>query len=739
MRNLFNATKFYPQSDIPASLAVFFVAVPLCLGIAHASNAPLISGLITGIIGGIVVGFLSKSSLSVSGPAAGLTAVMIAGIEDLGSFEALLVATILAGALQIILGLIRAGSVSNYFPNSVIKGMLAAIGLILIMKQFPHLIGYDVEMMGVTEFALTEADLSNPSYHETNTFTTLIHAISNINPGIFFLGVGSFIFLYVWEKKFHQKFKAVPGSIIVVVLATGVSILYPYLDPSLALSSDHLVNLPSINSLESFMSEVPRPDWSFIGNRDVQFLALTIALVASVETLLSVNAIDKLDPEKRSTPTNRELIAQGAGNALAGFLGGLPMTSVIIRSSVNLTVGARSKLSTILHGFWLLAGVVFLSKIINTIPLAALAAILVYTGYKLASPRYFKEQYKLGYDQIIPYVVTIVAILFTDLLVGVLIGFVTAAFFIVQKTYQAPAFTLVDNGLRKRIILGENVHFLHKSKIVNLLKDVTPDSILEIDGSKTLFLDHDIEATINEFAAGAASKNIRIVFGGIKKIHGNKEEQEKKMAETYEKLLENNKKWVQEKLGEDSGFFEKQSKGQAPRYLFIGCSDSRVPAEKITQTEPGEMFVHRNIANMVISTDLNAVSVIQYAVEVLNVQHIIVCGHYGCGGVKAAMEDKEMGLIDKWLGNIKDVYRLHQDELEKIENYDERYNKLIELNVEEQVLNLMKIPFIQKNRSQYDRPQIHGWVYDLRSGLINDLQVNVKEKFQELDKIYKVY
>lgn len=742
MSGFLNSFKSNAKFDIPASVAVFFVAIPLCLGIAHASNAPLISGLVSGIVGGIVIGFLSKSPLSVSGPAAGLTAVMIAGIEDVGSFEALLVAVVLAGVIQLILGLLKAGTVSSYFPVCVIKGMLAAIGVILIMKQLPHLLGYDIEMMGVEEFHLNPADI-NTEYHDThfeekNTFTVFFHALSSLKFNIFFIGVTSLAFLFYWDKNLAKKIPFMPGSIVVVAFGVIMNALYSAFASGYVLTADHLVNLPAIDGVSSFFAELPKPDWSVLKNTEVHILALTIALVASIETLLSIGAIDKLDPLRRRTPTNRELMAQGAGNVLAGFMGGLPMTSVIVRSSVNLTVGARSKMSTIMHGTFLLLGILFFAKYINYIPIASLAAILIHTGYKLASPQLIMAQYRQGMDQFLPSIITVISILMTDLLIGVLIGFAISALFIVRKTYKAPVLTLVDNGPRKRLILGENLHFLHKFKILDVLEHIPENTILDIDASNTLFIDHDIEESINEFKEAALEKNITVNYGGVKKVVQESEKIMEDMNSSYQKLLDNNKEWVKDKLDLDPKYFEELSKGQAPEYLFIGCSDSRVPAEDITKLQPGEMFVHRNIANMVINTDLNAMSVLQYAVEVLNVKHIIVCGHYGCGGVKAAMEDKELGLIDKWLRNIKDVFRLHKSELDKLDN-DAKYKRLIELNVEEQVINLMKIPAVQKNRSLYSQPKIHGWVYDLETGYIKDLQVKVDEKFNDLNEIYKVY
>ncbi len=723
--------------DFPASVVVFFVAVPLCLGIAHASGAPLLSGLISGAVGGIVVGILSKSPLSVSGPANSLMALAITSVQDIGSYEAFLLAVVISGAFQLLFGLLRAGAISKYFPHCVIYGMLAAIGLILIFKQTPHLLGYDIEAMGVEEFQLTNQDMMDSSFTEQNTFTTILHSLSRITPVISIIGIISLITLFVWERYLSSRLKTIPGSVVVVLLSTIAASIYNYIYPE-ALSSNHFVNIPEINGLDSFLEQTSRPDWSFINELKIYKLALTIAIIASLETLLSIEAIDKLDPNKSITPTSRELMAQGVGNTISGLLGGLPITSVIVRSSVNLSAGAKTKLSTIFHGVLILIGIFFLASYLNYVPLTGLAAVLIFTGYKLVSPDKLISLYKQGWEQFIPSIITIVSILLTDLLVGVAIGLAISILFIVIKNYRTPAFAISDHGIKKRITLGESLNFLHKYKIVSLLNSIPENSILEIDARKTLFIDHDIEEVIRDFKQTAIQKNIEVVYGGI--IRSNKIGRKvmKANQEAYEKLIKNNKEWVQEKLSLDPDYFENLSKGQAPQYLFIGCSDSRVPAEDITKCSPGEMFVHRNVANLVVNADMNIMSVLQYSVEVLNVKHIILCGHYGCGGVKAAMDDKDLGLIDKWLMNIKDIYRLHKQELDSIVDDEQKYRRLVELNAQEQAYNLLKIPFIQKNRSLYGTPEIHAWAYDLQTGYINDLELNQKT-LEEYESIYKIY
>ncbi len=729
--------------DLPAGIAVFFVAVPLCLGIAHASGVPLIAGLISGVIGGVIVGIFSNSHLSVTGPAAGLTAIVLSGVTGLGSFDTFLLATVLAGIFQIILGILKTGALANYIPSSVIKGMLSAIGLILIIKQFPHMIGYDIEEMGVEEFALNPNDL-NENYHEThsaerNTFTVFMHAISNLNKSVLLIGLLSLVVMVVWDKLFQKKFKSLPGALLVVIVGVSTSLMLTTLGLTAPLDSEHFVNIPKLNNLNEFITLTRTPNWSALFTPAVYTTAITIALVASIETLLSVEAVDKLDEQKRHTNTNQELIAQGIGNTLAGLFGGLPLTAVIVRGSVNVSAGAKTKLSAITHGILIVVSVMFLSTWLNHIPLASLAAVLIYTGYKLLSPDLFISLYRKGWIQFLPFVITVGAIVLTDLLMGVGIGLIVSMIFIVREDYKGTTLKVVDLGLRKRLVLGENITFLHRKKVMDLLDSFPENCIVEIDGSRSYFVDREIQELIIEFKENAHFKNIEVILGGLNFMDNqSKEDIQESMRQSYERLFINNKKWVDDKTQNDPQYFERLAKGQTPQYLFIGCSDSRVPANEITGTDPGEMFVHRNIANMVVNTDVNMLSVVQYSVEVLNVKHIIVCGHYGCGGVKAAVEHKSNGLIDKWLRNIKDVYRLHKEELDAIKDPEQRHRKLVELNVKEQVMNLMKTSFIQNNIQQYGFPQVHGWVYDIHNGKLVDLNVDVKKEFPEYGDIYEI-
>jgi len=522
LRNFFEEFTFkHIKQDLSASLAVFLVAVPLCLGIAHASNAPLLSGLITGIIGGVVVGALSKSPISVSGPAAGLTAIMATAAMQLQDFRALLVATVLAGLIQIMLGLIKAGGISSYIPAAVIRGMLSAIGLILILKQLPHLMGHDVEDEGATSFSVKEhigVELAHESHaggHEGigNTFSVIGEAIQSIpnQIHIFLIGLLAIALIIGWDKTLGKKIKTIPSSLVAVVIGTLLTLAYGLFNQNLVLGASHLVQLPVIKSLGDFIEQSQFPLWAALSNPQVYVVAITLAFVASIETLLCIEATDKMDPHRRWTPKNRELIAQGTGNALCGLTGGIPMTSVIVRSSVNMQAGGMTKLSAIFHGIWMLLAVLLAAPIINLIPLSALAAVLIVTGYKLANPKQFKMIYKQGFDQFIPYMATIVAVILTDLLIGVIFGICVSVIFILFNYYKADVIKIEDLGTSKKLVFAESLTFLNKGHILEILESIPAGSRVILDTSNCQYIDHDIVEAIQEFTASAEERKLEIV------------------------------------------------------------------------------------------------------------------------------------------------------------------------------------------------------------------------------------
>jgi MFS superfamily sulfate permease-like transporter len=493
------------KSDFPASIVVFFVALPLCLGIALASGAPLLSGLIAGVVGGVVVGMLSGSSLGVSGPAAGLAAIVAAAITELGSFEVFLVAVVIAGAIQILFGILRFGVIGYFFPNSVILGMLSGIGIIIILKQIPHLFGYDSEPMGADEF-------EEPSGE--NTFTAISHVLDNISPGSIIIGAMALILILFWDNILAKKskvFKVIQGPIVAVLLGTIVKLIFDnYAD--LSVRDIHLVTIPVANSLNDLKAFLTFPDFSAITNPKVLTVAFTLALIASLETLLSVEATDKLDPAKNVTPTNRELFAQGTGNILSGLLGGLPLTQVIVRSSANIQSNAKSKLSTVMHGMLLLLAVLALPKILNHIPLSALAAVLIMVGYKLAKPSLFKKMWDKGWTQFVPFVATIAVIVAKDLLWGILVGLFIGVLVVLVKSYQNSLFLNIDKANDKLIKMAfvEEVTFLNKGAIAKQLQNLPKDITLELDVRKSKYIDSDVIDVLEDFVVQAKNKNITV-------------------------------------------------------------------------------------------------------------------------------------------------------------------------------------------------------------------------------------
>lgn len=494
------------KKDLPASIVVFLVALPLCLGIALASGAPLFAGILTGIIGGIVVSSISGSQLSVSGPAAGLTVIVFSAIASLGSYQTFLLAVVLAGFLQIILGFLKAGIIANYFPSAVIEGMLAAIGIILILKQLPHAVGYDSDYEGDQSFV--QAD-------QSNTFSAINEALNKVTYGAVVISVVSLLVLIYWPK--FKKLSMIPAPVIVVGL--GILLSYLFNSTSFALSSDHLVTIPVVSSFSEFTGLFSMPDFSQIANKSVWTVAFTIAIVASIETLLCIEAVDKIDPIKRISPTNRELVAQGVGNIASGMLGGLPMTSVIVRSSVNVNAGARTKMSAIFHGTWLLLSVLFIPLLLNQIPLACLAAILLVTGYRLARIELFKKMWHHGKDQFIPFVVTVLAVVLTDLLKGVAIGMMVGIFYILRTNLRNPYFYKIERNGDKKLItikLAQEVSFLNKAAIQYTLTHLPAESDVIIDGTNALYIDKDVLEIIDNFKHNAYTKATIVQLVNIK-------------------------------------------------------------------------------------------------------------------------------------------------------------------------------------------------------------------------------
>ena len=495
------------KNDLPASIVVFFVALPLCLGIALASGAPLFSGLIAGIVGGIIVGALSGSQIGVSGPAAGLAAIVLTAIGSLGGYENFLLAVVLGGIIQIVFGVLKAGVIGYYFPSSVIKGMLTGIGIIIILKQIPHFFGYDKDPEG--DFAFNQMD-------GHNTLSEIGYMLENISPGatlIAFLALG---ILLLWDKVLIKKskiFTVIQGPLVAVALGIGFY-LFTKDNGSFGISGEHLVKVPVPDSFSSFLGQFSLPNFNAITNPAIWVTAFTIALIASLETLLCVEATDKMDPNKGVTPTNRELLAQGAGNVISGMIGGLPITQVIVRSSANIQSGGKTKLSAILHGGLLLISVLLIPNILNKIPLSVLAAILLIVGFKLAKPSLFVSMYKSGMKQFLPFIVTVVGIIFTDLLVGIGLGLLVGIVVILYKSYKNSHFLHIEdhsNGKPKfKMTLAEEVTFFNKGAILKELNNLPANSFLEIDITKTIYLENDIVEILQDFVEKARQRSIDV-------------------------------------------------------------------------------------------------------------------------------------------------------------------------------------------------------------------------------------
>jgi len=508
------------KSDLPSSVVVFFVALPLCLGIALASGAPLFSGLIAGIVGGIVVGFISGSSVGVSGPAAGLAAIVLSAIGTLGSFENFLLAVVLGGAIQFIFGILRAGVIGYYFPSSVIKGMLTGIGIIIILKQIPYFFGYNSN---------SHESLNLLQFEGKSFFSEIFNSVNFISPGATAVALIALLILLLWSEVLSSKgkfFQLVQGPLVAVLVGiiyfvcTQGNILW-------GISSELLVSVPVPEDVSTFLAQFSFPNFAAISNPQIWITAFTIALVASLETLLCVEATDKIDPLKRVTPTNKELLAQGVGNVLSGLIGGLPVTQVIVRSSANIQSGGRTKMSAILHGFLLLISVILIPNLLNKIPLSVLASVLFIVGYKLAKPALFIDMYRLGWKQFTPFVVTVLGIVFTDLLIGIALGLSVGVVVILIKSFQNSHFLHIEdhsNGAHKiKMTLAEEVTFFNKGAILKELDSLPQNSSLELDVTKTRYLDNDIIEILEDFSQKALRRKIDIKLVSVRGVVKNPE------------------------------------------------------------------------------------------------------------------------------------------------------------------------------------------------------------------------
>jgi carbonic anhydrase/SulP family sulfate permease len=618
--------------DLTAGLVVFLVALPLCLGVALASNAPLVSGLVAGIVGGILVGLLSGSQSSVSGPAAGLTAVVAAQILSLGSFEAFLLAVVFAGVLQIAMGIARGGSLAAFVPSSVIKGLLAAIGVILIYKQFAYVLGY----------------------HQTpKSFTEIAEAVSNLHPAAGIIGVFSVVFLVGWDKVKTLKKSPVPSALLVVLIAVGLSLLFRRFGDEWTLGKKYLVDVPVAENPRDFFGLLFTPDFSQWRNPAVYVAAVTIAIVASLETLLNLQAVDKIDPRQRTSPPSRELWAQGVGNVICGLAGGLPITSVIVRSSVNINAGARTKLSAVFHGVLLFVCVLFFARQLNEIPLSCLAAILVVTGLKLASPALAKQMWAGGKYQFAPFVITVVAIVLTDLLIGVLIGMAVSLSFILWSNLRRPIRTIVERHLGGdvvRIELANQVSFLNRAALARHLDAVPEGGQLLLDASHTDYIDPDVLALIRDFKNETGpARGIEVSLLGFRtkyELHDQIQyvdysTRDLQEAVTPAQVLEILKAGHQrfrtgQQLTRDYGRqITATAESEHPLAVVLSCVDSRTPAELIFDVGVGDIYSVR-VAGAV--TSRKVLGSIEYGCSIAGAKLVVVMGHTRCGTVETAID-----------------------------------------------------------------------------------------------------
>ena len=630
--------------DLPAGLVVFLVALPLCLGIALASNAPLFSGIVAGIVGGLVVGSLSGSHTSVAGPAAGLTAIVAAQISTLGSFRAMLLAVVFAGLIQIALGVARAGFIAAFFPSSVIKGLLAAIGLILILKQIPHVLGHDANPVG---------DLAFDQRDEENTITELLVTAFEIHAGAALVGLVSIAVLVIWSRIKILERSLVPAPLVVVLLGVGLSQLVGGLGDGWAIQSEHFVNVPSAGE-GGVGSLLETPDWGQLLNPAVYVAAFTLAIVASLETLLNLEAVDRLDPQQRRSPPDRELWAQGVGNVVSGLIGGLPLTSVIVRSSVNVNAGSKTRLSTIFHATLLLGCVLLVPKLLNMIPLASLGAILVMTGLKLASPKLVKQMWAEGKAQFLPFVVTVVAIVATDLLKGIVVGLFVALGFILHSNLRRPLRRVLEKhvtGEVLRIELSNQVSFLNRAALESALHAVPRGGHVLLDARNTDYIDPDILDLLDDFRKKTApAHGVEVSTVGFKDRYPKLEDRiqfvdhssrDVRDALTPEQVLQifkdGNQRFLSgQRLTRDLvRQVHATSRGQNPMAVVLSCIDSRTPAELIFDMGIGDIFSIRIAGNIARDKVLGSM---EYSCCVAGAKLILVLGHTSCGAVHTAVE-----------------------------------------------------------------------------------------------------
>lgn len=712
-----------------SGLVVFLVALPLCLGIAHASGAPLLSGVIAGVIGGIVVGAFSGSHISVSGPAAGLTAIILAQLMALdGQYSAFLLCVIFAGLLQMVFGFLKLGTFANFVPTNVILGLLVAIGLILIINQLPNLFG--LHMATVKDLGIQG----------------IPQLLQHVDVGAALIGVLSVALILLWDQTPLKKLP-LPSALIAVVFAGVLNWILIQTGSSLAVGDQHLIDLPNLFTSQEQIFYFP--DFSHWNNPQIYIGAVTLAVVASLETLLNLEAADKMDPHKRSSPPNRELLAQGIGNTLSGFVGGMPVTSVIVRSSVNATSGSKTKVATIFHGILLIVAILFLTPLLNVVPLSALAAILLLTGYKLAQPKLFIQLYQKGWKQFLPFIVTVIAIMLTDLLIGIMIGLVLSTLFILHSNMHSGVKVIHEKHLHgnlTRIELAQNVSFLNRVALLSVLNKIKRHETVVIDASNTAYIDPDLYQVIQEFQQEkAAQRQIDLKLVGFQahypELHeddaidvdvSTREMQQQLTPElVLQKLKEGNQRFVsQQRLQHDiARQIQITAKyGQHPIAAVLGCMDSRAPTEMLFDVGVGDLFSLRIAGNIAGEKVLGS---LEFACKSKGSRLIVVLGHTDCGAVTAVcqMYQQQLDVSQaKDTPNIQYVLKPIMSAIETVKTQmtdDQLARSFIDevtmMNVKNNIAYILKHSDVLREMVENGEVGIVGAIYDVKTGQVDFL------------------
>lgn len=724
--------------DLVAGFVVFLVALPLCLGIALASGAELFTGLLAGIVGGLVVATISGSQTSVSGPAAGLATIVAAQIAILGSFDAFLLAVVIAGLIQIGFGIAKGGALSAFFPSSVVKGLLVAIGVILILKQLPHVLGHDLDLDGKMSFLQPNGE---------TTFSELSATFSGgVHPGAMVIGLLSVGVLLLWDRVDVLRKSLVPAPLLVVVMGVALTVGFGGWGERWAIGKEHLVEIPIAQNLAEFSSFLTLPDFSQFGNPAVYLAAISIAVVASLNTLLSLEAVDKMDPLQRNSSPSRELVAQGCGNVVCGLIGGLPVTSVIVRGTVNVDSGNRTKMSAVFHGVLLLLSMMFLPQYLNTIPLSALAAILLVTGFKLASPRFFKQMWSEGRYQFVPFIVTVIAIVMTDLLTGILVGLGVAVLFILNSNLRRPIHCTVESRVEgdvTHVELANQVSFLNRAALQSIFDGAVRGSRMMIDAKRSDYIDPDVLSLIRDFAdTTSPARGVSVNLVGFKpefqvrnmvrfSHHTTRESKDTITPDrVIEIMREGNHRFVDGKrLNRDlTRQVGGTAEGQFPFAAVLSCIDSRVPTELVFDLGVGDIFSVRVAGNVVGTKTLGS---LEYGVGVSGVKLVVVLGHTRCGAVTSSVklvcsdQDAEIAtgcghlqsIVDEIAPSIGDCPKDLLDRLSptELESYIDDVSKRNVLHTVDEVIRRSAVIGGAAERGEI---KVVGAMYNVRTGAI---------------------